>query len=145
MITVLKSKDGYRWIAVSSTAYKDRDKEIVSTEALRKAVKAKRGKNLGTLRFWHERGLDIGTTDYQELTDDNKYLIESGIIPDTEVGRMFVQALKSGDYQMSIGFVHPLNEPDSDGVFHNIDIFERSIVPNGYAANPQTRIIVGKE
>lgn len=145
MIIAFKSQKGYRWVAVSSTAYKDRDKEIVSTKALRRAIRLKDGKNLGPLRFWHVKGLDIGTTDFQALTDDNKYLIESGIIPDDAVGRKFYEAMKSGEYQMSIGFVHPKNEPDDDGVFHTIEIFERSIVPNGYAANPQTRILVEKE
>lgn len=141
MITVFKSKRGYRWIAISSTAYRDRDKEIVSTTALKNAVRQRKS-DLGPLRFWHVPGMDIGTTDYQEITDDGKYLIESGLIPDEKIATRIKSALKSGDWQMSIGFRHPLDEPDKDHVFHNIHIFERSIVPSGRAANPMTQFIM---
>jgi len=143
MITVFKSEKGFRWIAISSTAYRDRDKEIVSTTALKNAVKRRaRNADLGPLRFWHVPGMDIGTTDYQEITDDGKYLIESGIIPDKKIATRIKSALASGDWQMSIGFRHPLDEPDKDKVFHNIHIFERSIVPQGKAANPMTKFLM---
>ena len=142
MIAVRKSKDNeYRWLAISSTAYRDRDNEIVSTKALRNAV-AQRSSDLGPLRFWHVPGMDIGTTDFQMITEDGKYLIESGIIPDERIAQRMQKALKSGDWQMSIGFRHPLNEPDENRVFNTISIFERSIVPHGKAANPMTKLMM---
>lgn len=143
--TVYKTAKGYRWVAVSSTAYRDRDNEIVSRKALADAVdRANRTGKRGPLRFWHEPGYDLGTTDYQTLSDDGKYLIESGILND-DVADVLGTRLKNARYQMSIGFRHPLDEPDKDGVFHHIDIFERSIVPYGKAANPQTSLSVAKE
>jgi hypothetical protein len=142
MIAVFKSARGYRWLAISSTAYRDRDLEIVSTTALKSAVETADPHDLGPLRFWHVPGLDVGTTDYQALTDDGKWLIESGLIPDAEIGQHMQQALKAGRYQMSIGFLHPLDEP-KNGVFSSIRIFERSIVPDGRAANPQTTFGMG--
>jgi hypothetical protein len=144
MITVLKTAKGYRWVAVSSTAYRDRDNEIVSTKALRNAVKNTDVNNAGPLRFWHEPGLDIGTTDFQLLTDDGKYLIESGLFNNAQIAQNVAKAVHKGEWQMSLGFRHPLDEPDRGGVFHTIQIFERSIVPGGKAANPQTSFTVGR-
>lgn len=143
--TVYKTAKGYRWLAISSTAYRDRDGEIVSTKALKQAVEntTRRG-NFGPLRFWHEPGLDIGTTDYQAVSDDGKYLVESGLL-DSRVAPNIVTATKSQDYQMSIGFNHAPTEPDKDGVFHRINIFERSIVPAGRAANAMTLFNIAKE
>ena len=143
--TVYKTAKGYRWLAISSTAYRDRDGEIVSTKALKQAVEntARRG-NFGPLRFWHEPGLDIGTTDYQAVSNDGKYLVESGLL-DSRVAPNIVTAAKSQDYQMSIGFNHAPTEPDKDGVFHRINIFERSIVPAGRAANSMTLFNIAKE
>lgn len=137
MITVFKSKDKYRWVAISSTAYRDRDREIVSRKALQSAIaKANRNGNRGPLRFWHVKGLDIGTTDFQMLSDDGKYLIESGLIYDDDVAEALKE--RADGWQMSIGFRHLPNEPDRDGVFHDIDIFERSITPPNKAANQYT-------
>lgn len=143
--TVYKTAKGYRWLAISSTAYRDRDGEIVSTKALKQAVEntARRG-NFGPLRFWHEPGLDIGTTDYQAVSNDGKYLVESGLL-DSRVAPNIVTAAKSQGYQMSIGFNHAPTEPDKDGVFHRINIFERSIVPAGRAANAMTLFNIAKE
>ena len=143
--TVYKTSKGYRWLAISSTAYRDRDGEIVSTKALQNAVErtARRG-DFGPLRFWHEPGLEIGTTDYQAVSNDGKYLVESGLL-DATVAPDIIHATKARDYQMSIGFNHAPTEPDTDGVFHRISIFERSIVPGGRAANPMTAFSIAKE
>jgi hypothetical protein len=140
MFGLVRTKQGrYRWIAVSSTAHRDEDNEIVSRAALKQAVeRAKTRGNFGPLRFWHEPGMDLGTTDFMELTDDGKYLIESGLINDNNIAINMKNAMKSSSWQMSIGFVHPRTEPDHENVFHNIDIFERSIVPHGKAANRLT-------
>jgi hypothetical protein len=140
MITIKQTSDGVRWVAISSTAYEDRDNEIVSTKALSQAVaQNKSKKEFGPLRFWHTPGIELGTTDFQAVTQNGKFLVESGLISD-EYAPQIVRAFKSGKWQVSIGFVHPPTEPDKNGVFHNISIFERSIVPNGNAANGQTSI-----
>jgi len=140
MLTIVKNKAGkYRWVAVSSTAHRDEDNEIVSRAALKKAVeRAKSRRDFGPLRFWHEAGLDLGSTDFMELTDDGKYLVESGLIYDNDIALKIKNALQSSEWQMSIGFRHPRTEPDHERVYHNIDIFERSIVPYGKAANRLT-------
>jgi hypothetical protein len=142
MIQVYKDKSGApRWVAVTSTAYRDRDGEIVSSEALRKAVAyGDATGERGPLRFWHVPGLDIGTTDYQAVTDNGRFLVESGLITNPAMANA-LQA-KGGNWQMSIGFNHPARQPDADGVFKDISIFERSITPPNKAANPFTAFTV---
>lgn len=144
-IAVYKTANGLRWLAISSTAYRDRDGEIVSTKALRQAIdgNVKTG-DFGPLRFWHEKGLEIGTTDYQAVSNDGKYLIESGIL-DKAVAQNIMAATLENDYQMSIGFHHSPTEPDKNGVFNRVKIFERSIVPAGRAANPMTAFTIAKD
>lgn len=138
--TVFKDAAGHdRWLAVSSTAYRDRDGEIVSRKALQQAVATgdSTGQR-GPLRFWHVPGLDIGSCDYQATAHDGRFLIESG----TFVHPAYAAAVKANGegYQVSIGFLHPETQPDPSGVFHDIAIFERSIVPPGRAANQFTQI-----
>lgn len=138
MIEVFKDASGFpRWVAVTSTAYRDRDNEIVSSDALKKAVEyGDSTGNRGPLRFWHVPGLDIGTTDYQAVTDNGRFLVESGHITNSEVAKALQE--KGGNWQMSIGFNHPIDQPDVNGVFKDISIFERSITPPNKAANPFT-------
>lgn len=139
---VTKSADGqYRWVLISSNPYRDRDGEIVSLKALQADVeRADNDGEYGPLRFWHVDGLDIGNTDFNML--HGKMLIEAGTFHSPEIGEAV--AAKADDYQVSIGFHHPSNEPTSDGVFHNIRRFERSLVPKGRASNRFTSLAVSK-
>lgn len=150
--TVYKSRDGSaRWLSISSTAYIDRDGEIVSRKSLEQAVafNDRRG-YYGPLRWWHvgdiEReslkagaGLDIGDCDFSMLY--GKFLLESGTFRKPE----YANALKSFDGQISIGFLHPAAEPDDEGVYHNIVIVERSLTPTGKASNPFTSFLTIEE
>ena len=139
-VTVFKQKDGnYRWLAVSSNAFMDGDKEIVSTKALEDDVA--RDGDRGPLRWWHEPQLDLGKADFSAM--HGKMLIESGTFKSREIARAI--ALKAKNLSMSVGFVHPRSEPDSDGVFHNIRIFERSLLPQERAANKFTKFEVVEE
>ena len=132
--TVFKEKDGnYRWVAVSSNAFIDGDKEIVSTKALEEDA-ARIGER-GPLRWWHEPQLDLGNTDFSGM--HGKMLIESGTFSSPEIARAI--GLKAKGLSMSVGFVHPHTEPDNDGVFHNIKIFERSLLPVEKASNKFTK------
>ncbi len=134
---VLKEKNGqYRWYAISSNAFLDGDKEIVSTKALEKD--AENNTERGPLRWWHEPQLNLGTTDFSAM--HGKMLIESGTFTTKEVAERI--AANAGNLSMSVGFVHPASEPDSEGVFHNIRIFERSLLPTVSAANKFTQFQV---
>lgn len=139
-LTVYKQANGvYRWVSRSSNAFRDRDSEIVSQKALEDDVqRADTTKEYGPLRFWHMPGVDIGDCDFNWMR--GRTLIESGTFRDPAVAEKVAQ--KAANYQISIGFRHPADQPDSDGVFHNIRRFERSLVPAGRAANPFTSLSV---
>lgn len=131
----------YRWISTSSNAYRDRDEEIVSTKALSGAVALADATGYrGPLRFWHVPGFDIGDCDYQAVTGNGRWLVESGTFRDEAIGQCIAE--KARDWQTSIGFTHAIGEPDASGVFDHIAIFERSITPPGRAANPFTHFVV---
>ncbi len=138
--TVFKDANGdYRWVAISSNAYRDRDREIVSLKALTNDVShADKVKEYGPLRFWHMPGVDIGTCDFNMM--NGRMLIESGPFNSPFIGERVKQL--APNYQLSIGFRHPPDQPDANGVYHNIRRFERSLVPAGRAANPFTKLHV---
>ena len=80
----------HRWIARTTTAYKDRDQEIIASDALETdSVRMTTTKQFGPLRYWHVGqpdagdiaapwgpGLDIGDCDYSTLIGRTR--IESG-------------------------------------------------------------------
>lgn len=144
VFSTYKGFDGNpRWITVSSNSYQDREGQYVSQKALEADVARSdrdESKDFGPLRWWHvgnydlitqkaTDGLDIGDCDFRMM--HGKFLVESGTFRSKELA----DAFEGFDGRVSIRFLHPPNEPDLDGVFHNIHIFERSILPTGKEAN----------
>lgn len=138
-LVVFKDVTGHpRWVAVSSTAFQDRDGEIVSLKALTDDVaRSDLTNEYGPLRWWHVPGLDIGDCDYRAM--HGRSLIESGTFRDER----YVALVKSQD-QISLGFLHPDSEPDKQRVFNTINTFERSLIPypQGRASNLFTQITI---
>lgn len=133
-LRVFKQANGnYRWLAISSNAFIDGDKEIVSTKALDED--ASRVDSRGPLRWWHEPQLDLGDADFGAM--HGRMLIESGTFRSPEIAVRVSE--KAKELSMSVGFVHPMSEPDKDGVFNNIKIFERSLLPKERASNRFTK------
>ena len=140
---VYKDHDGRdRWIARTTTAYQDRDGEIISEAALdQDSQRMTTRKQFGPLRWWHVGdpdpgassapwgpGLDIGDCDYSAVIGRTR--VESGTFRDPGIARKVAQA--ADGLEMSPGFFHPLDQPDVAGVFHTIRTFERSVVPTRY-------------
>jgi len=157
--TVFKDANGsWRWIARTTTAFEDRDNEVISTKALDDdVIRADGDGKYGPLRWWHMGkpnvldtaapwgpGVDLGWTDFNAMS--GKTLIESGTFKSEAIAQAV--ASKADDLELSPGFFHAANEPDQTGVFTHIHRFERSLVPKwaGRASNPYTGLIVqGKE
>ena len=139
-MSVVKQADGkLRWLTFSSTAYRDRDGEIVSTKALADDVaRADATGDYGPLRFWHLPGVELGVCDYNALA--GRILIESGTFASEEIGEAFKE--QADEYEVSLGFFHPASEPDKDGVYNTIRRFERSPLPKGKASNLFTQLSV---
>jgi hypothetical protein len=135
-LEIFKDADGkLRWITYSSSAYQDKDKEIVSQKALAGAAEdMRRAKAYGPLRWWHVPGADFGPCDFSALHE--RILVETGTFADEEIG----QSLKehADELEVSIGFTHPKDQPDADGIFDKVNIFERSLLPKGKASNHLT-------
>ena len=122
----------HRWVAQSSTAYQDRDQEIVSTKALSDdCAFADAHQSYGPLRWWHTPGLDLGDCDFNAM--HGKVLIESGTFRSPAIAQKVAAAADA--LEISLGFLHLPSEPDASGVFHHIRKFERSLVPRGKASN----------
>jgi len=139
-VYVTKDTSGnWRWITFSSNPYRDRDKEIVSYQALLKDVeRADHDGHFGPLRWWHVPGVDLGECDYNAML--GRILVESGTFVSEKVARTIQE--NQHELGVSIGFTHPVGEPDSEGVFHNIRRFERSLCPQGRVSNLFTQFQV---
>lgn len=135
----IKEKDGtHRWVSFSSNPYRDRDRQFVSLKALQADVaRADQDGVYGPLLFWHT-GAKLGDCDYNAMI--GKILVESGTFVSPEIGEAVSH--KAADLQISLGMLHPLNQPDKNGVFHIIRRYERSILPSGRASNPLTGFLV---
>lgn len=153
---IFKDDQGnYRWLLISSNAYRDKDNEIVSLASLiADCERADKDGMYGPLRWWHVgkpdpfnseapwgEGVDLGMCDFNMVY--GRFLVESGTFKSREIGEAIyrIQHL----LQASLGFLHPPYEPvieDGIGIFKNIYRFERSLVPLGLAANPFTKLVV---
>lgn len=149
-MTVFKQADGkHRWVLMSSTAFEDKDGEIVSIKAQEQDTNAMSAANdYGVLRWWHVgkpyaqkqndwqtwtagKGVDLGVCDFSAM--HNRVRIESGTFYNEQVGARLKEV--ADQLSVSIGFSHPENEPNSGGVFENIHTFERSLLPRGKQSN----------
>ena len=154
---VFKQADGlYRWVTISSSAFKDRDGEIVTEKALAEdCIRCDNVKEYGPLRWWHlggyeapdgiekwetwkaGSGIDIGTCDFNML--HGKMLLESGTFKTAELGQAFADSQEK--LEVSIAFSHP---PSESKEYNNIHRFERSLLPEGMASNLLTKYYVVK-
>jgi hypothetical protein len=141
--TVFKDDtDAWRWLARTTTAYRDRDNEIITTKALEAdADRMNASKQYGPLRYWHlgqpdpfnaenpaGPGVDIGTCDYSIVI--GRTSIESGTFKSFAIGKAFAE--NADDYELSPGFFHPVDQPNGAGEYDQIHRFERSVVPIKY-------------
>lgn len=151
-----------RWLTVSSTAYEDREGEIISFKAHEEDLaRMEADKNFGVLRWWHigapesespadylswkaGAGVDLGACDFAAM--HGRVRIESGTFASKELG----EAIQKIAPRLSVsqGFSFPPDGLDRAGVFAHIHTFERSLLPQGRQAmiqNFATLPIIQKE
>jgi len=144
--TIYKDDSGRdRWLAITTTAYEDKDREIISRNAIKEAVAlGDKTKERGPLLFWHVPGLVMGACDFQaQGGPGDRFLIEGGTFRNKAMASLG-QKLSDAGYQMSPGFIHTDDQPNQ-GVYDHILIYERSAVPQNRAANYFTRYATAKE
>lgn len=142
---VFETSDGPRWLAFSSNAFLDLDKELFTTDALKEAVEyADKTEERGPLRIFHVEGADVGDTDFQDVV--GRFLVESGTFRNDEIGQSAVKYFKDHadtPFQVSIGFQYEAGD-EEDGVYDWLRVKERSVCPFGEAANPYTTFALGE-
>jgi hypothetical protein len=79
-------------------------------------------------------GIDVGICDYSQMF--GRIRVESGTFKDNRMGAAIKE--RSDQWAGSIGFFHPLDQPDRDGVYQDSFTFERSLLPRQFASNPLT-------
>lgn len=143
MMVMKQSNGKARWILVSTNAYEDRDGEYVSLKAQKRDVKyLNETKEFGPLRLWHlgypdadkkeaGPGVDIGDCDYSQMF--GKFRIESGTFRNERVAVAIKD--RADKWATSLGFFHPVDEPDRNGIYHEMHTFERSLLPRTKASN----------
>lgn len=128
-----------RWISFSSNAFEDKYKQLFSTKALEEAVEyADKTGERGPLLLFHQWPARIGTADFQAVS--GRFLVESGTFDDTLYGRKAVEYFlehQDEPFEVSIGFAYKDGD-DVDGVYDWTRIRERSVLPQGKAANKWT-------
>lgn len=146
-----------RWMLYTSSAFRDRDGEIVSRKAHEQDVAAMElTGQYGELLWWHCDGelheketnprpyIPLGQCDFSAM--HGRISIESGTFYDDAVGEIL--SAKQKELSASRSFYHPKDEPDADGIFMTIRTKERSLLPRGEESNLLTRLKVwfgGKE
>jgi len=129
------------WVALSASAFKDRDGEIISRKALDYAVKfADRTGERGELRLFHLPGSKVGKCLVSFREDC--FLVEAGVWDETPLAQAAMKTIRENPdrYGVSIGFVF---DPQyaHDGVFEDrVIVIERSITTKERAACPFTSI-----
>lgn len=137
MMTMKQADGHYRWFGFSSSSYQDNDKEIVSQKALEQdAERMNATGDFGILDWWHTP-IVLGKCDTSFM--HGHISIESGTFDDDWIGEQFANMKELG---MSRTFYNPANEPDAQGVYHNIRTFSRAILPAERASNRLTLIEV---
>ena len=89
-----------RWLTITTTAYEDRDGEIITVKGIAHAVThGDRTGQRGPLRFWHVPGLDLGDCDFQaQGGPGGRWLIESGTFRgprEARIGQAMANATRS--------------------------------------------------
>lgn len=130
---VFKQADGqYRWLAVSSTSFLDRDREFVTRKALAGAVEEMDAAGrYGELDWWHVPGADIGDCDFSML--HNRSLVESGTFREP----WMAEALAREPQAVSLMF-----RSAERGTYDHIQILKRSVLPPEAASNLLTDFAV---
>ncbi len=143
-ISVFKDTTGaWRWMAVHSNRYQDRDHELF-TESAHKGWTdfVNEHDAFPPLRLWHVP-VNFGRADFVDY-DDRGFVVSSGTF--SEGAEDIAQALSGRkDLGCSHGFRFDPRDRDADGVYNRYKTFEISVLPSRSAANQLTAFSAGEE
>lgn len=152
---ITKTKGGgYRWLAIYSNNYRDRDNppEIISSEAHERYVKEV---DAGLwpkpiLEFWHVKGTRFGAADMVAYEPDTGFAIATGTIDkghERQAERLKELIDKGEDIRVSHGFPEALIERENrdKSVITRYVTQEISVLPGRAAANALTGFSIDKK
>lgn len=130
---------GNKWFAWWSNAFEDHDGEYFAEKAIDEYV---RRVDVGAVPYpelwlWHTPGTRHGIAEW--VGRIGHFAVAAGSFDDTPAGKSAQAhyAKGGGDYGMSHGFTYDPGQK-RDGVFHQFNTFEISVLPAKAAANPYT-------
>jgi hypothetical protein len=130
---------GNTWFAWWSNNFEDRDGELFSEKAIDEYV---RRVDVGAvpppeLWLWHTPGTRIGAAEW--VGRIGHFACAAGKFDATDAGIAAQQHFgKSADNGMSHGFYYETDQKSDDGIYHQFNTFEISVLPREKAANPYT-------
>lgn len=131
---------GNKWVGWWTNNFKDKQGEIITEKAIDSYIwRADKGLvSMPPLRFLHVPGSEHGRTEF--LGREGHYAIAAGTFDDTPLGQRAAEVYaRSGKrYAMSHGFVYR-NADKQNGVYHQFNTYEISVLPAKAAANPFTQ------
>lgn len=131
--TVHKSGGKWRWVAVFSNNFKDRDGEIISAAAWDRYL-ARVSKGMVPMpELWsqHIPGTRHGVTKWIDRV--GHIMVAAGEFDDTPAAKEAVKAYRSGhEFRLSHGFKYPRWAFDGK-VYDDLNTFEITTLPAGYA------------
>lgn len=141
--TAFKDNNGeWRWLAVHSNKYADREGEIFSDAAHKEyADYVWQSKEFPTLRLWH-MPINIGKADWLDY-DSNGFMVSSGtFLPGFE--HAAEQLAQRKDLGCSHGYIYPRSQKQA-GVYGKYRTYEISVLPRSRVANTLTAFVAGEE
>lgn len=130
---------GNKWVGWWTNNFRDRTGEYFTEKAIDDYVwRVDKGMvPKPPLRFYHIPGTEHGKTEF--VGRIGHYAIAAGTFDDTPLGRRAVEvyAQRGKRYAMSHGFIHAKKDK-VDGVYHQFNTYEISVLPAKAAANPYT-------
>lgn len=139
-----------RWTQITSTAFLDREGDIVSREAIDKSIsRAEDEGEYGEFTFWHTP-IKIGECDFQARS--GVCLVESGLFDETPIGKAVSERIEDypEDYWGASLEFKPLKTRHDvlikgrkvNRLWEDINIVRRSLLPQMYAAANHTKLFV---
>lgn len=135
-----------RWIAWWTNTKEDKQKETFSENSIEKYIARVDRKEvpLPELWYWHLGFTHHGKAD--SLAGIGEHAVAIGHYDDNETAKAFSNYYrKQKDLEVSHGFFFRDGIDRVDGVYHEFNTFEISVLPRGKAANPYTSFMEVKE
>ena len=145
-MTVFKDNDDrYRYVAVATNKFRDKQGEVFSPEAHREYVKyVDETKDYPELWIWHEKGTRIGVADCIYYDHETGFRVSTGTF-DEGMDDVAEKLAGMPELAMSHGYIYRKSDLKG-GVYGRYRTFEETVLPAAkFAANEGTSFMAARE